>query len=83
MGWVAGVVLGGACAAVAGALVTDVIMLEPEIAAATNLPASTVSHVIEILVRHKLAVRDGCGVLPAAIPAEWLAALRGFVDVNG
>ena len=77
--WVASVVLGGACGAVAGALMPNAITLLPELSSATNLSLSTVSHVVEVLVRHKLATRDGCGVRAASVPPAWQKLLKEFV----
>jgi len=77
--WVASIIFGGACGAVAGALVKDAVRLVPEIAAATGLPVCTVEYVIEILVRHSLATRDGCGVRPATVSLAHCRLLHAYV----
>lgn len=81
--WAAGILFGGACGAVASCLVPGVITLVPEISQSTGLPPTTVEHAAEVLVRHLLAVRDGCGLRSALVPPAVIAELRTFVAASG
>lgn len=76
MAQLASEVLGGACGAVAGSLVPNVVVLPSESASATGLPEQVVRCVLEILVKYHFAVRNEIGYAPANLSAALVAEYR-------
>lgn len=70
---IAAEVLGGACGAVAGTLLPDVVVLPSESAAATNLPEQVTRCVLEILVKYGFATRDCIGYTAARLSPQLVA----------
>ena len=80
---IAAEVLGGACGAVAGTLMPDVVVLPSESAAATNLPEQVTRCVLEILVKYGFAARDYIGYTAAQLSPQLVAMYRRNLSKTG
>lgn len=75
-------VLGGACGAVAATLMPGIVVLPSESAAATNLPEQVVRCILEILVRHRFAMRDEIGYVAVDVPPELIRVYRNLLKAS-